>query len=396
MVGKGAEPDAYAFPGTCTEKVPYALGLPWPTGFNLQPADTETPVIPMTAPTVTPPEFNHHKTQAPREPAVPLPNYPHTPVEGDATHPAIVKRWKTAKYTNPRDATVSRRPRLDPDTPYRYIRFGEAYEAPVPQDTCGLTPKRPRNGSDEEPRESKTQEKVISVLGISTPQTDKPISRARARTVSAIGFSAGQVDRFIHRAQEKIISSIKISGDRTLRLVTEAERRLNHPISSVRTHIAKIDNRETPTRQERHTFDSRNGYKKFLKIHRGLTSGEVELAIRGHDWTRHFDCVLSLSQYSWLAGTRLTAALYFNDLPARLKTGVAWNRPSLTKRVGEEIYHEVTCECCNGRPWVSRTKWTDRSPQPQYAAVITAGHLTRLAALEHDPFEMMANACTLR
>lgn len=344
-------------------KMPYASGLPYPKGLKLQTPEDKMSAVPVRVPTVAPPEFDHHRTKAPREPALPLPN-----------HSGI--SWKRVKTRPmPGKGTVAPIAGLDSDTIVQHIHFAEAYLAPVPEGFRRPAPKRSKKHV-KDLRGNKLDKKVISALA------------------DPVGSSADQIDTLSHRSRKRIVSALKASREGSRTLMIAAERALHYPIASINTHIAKRDKRITPSRQECHTFDARNGSKMYLKIYPGLTSGDVERPIRGHDWTKHFDCVLSLSQYSWITGTRLTAALYFHDLPARLKLGVPWRRPSLTQRVAEKIYHEETCECCTERPWASQTSWRDRSPQPQFAAVITVGHLSRTQALGHNAFEIMRHART--
>lgn len=380
---KEAHAAPYAFPGTDAGKVLYTSGLPWPKGLQSGTIDDETSTLPLSVLTVAPSEFDHLRTKAPQEPAVPLPNNAGTSWKRIKIHSILGKRVKDTNDTSPS---------LDPDTVVRRIRFGEAYKAPVPTGFRRLTPAGSKKRVVKDPFESNLKKRVISVFGSSAVTSNTPTSRARAKSVSLMSSSAGKIERLIHGSGAKVVSAFEASGEGTRRLAIGAERKLHRPISTIHTRIAKADNRATPTHQEYHTFVARNGFKMRLRIHRGLASGEVEYPIRGHDWTKYFDCVLSLSQYSWVTGSKITAALYFNNLPARLKTGVPWNRPSLTQRVAEDIYHEVTCECCTERSWVSQTHWRDRSPQPQFAAVITVGHLTRFEALKHNPFEIMGRA----
>lgn len=371
--------------------MPYTSGLPWPKGLNPQTVDDKTSSLTVTASTFAAPEFDHHRMKAPREPAVPLPNYSGMSWKGKKIRLPVWKRGKDTKSAKPNGTTTTSNPKRNPDTTVRHVPLGEAYKAPVPKGSRRSAPIKSGKRAAKGPRELKQEKRVASSPAV---PPSKPASHTMAKAISTIGASAVKIDRLIHGAGESVVSSLKASSEGGRRLATGAERKLHHPISSIHTRLAKSSKRVTPNHQEFHTFNDRTGFKMYLRIYRGLAPGEVEHPIRGHDWTRHFDCVLSMSQYSWLTGSRLTAALYFNNLPARLKAGVPWKRSSLTQRVGEKIYYEETCDCCTARPWVSQTQWIDRSPQPQFAAVVTVGHLTRLHALEHNPFEIMANTRT--
>lgn len=393
MPKKEAQSDPYAFPGAGAEKMPYTSGLPWPKGLNTQTLDDKASSLTMTASTFAAPEFDHHRMKAPREPAVPLPKPSRMPWKGKNIRLPVWKRGKDTKSAKPNGTTAKRNPKLDPNTIARHVPLGEAYKVPVPEGSRRPVPMMSKKRVSKDSRENNPEKQVIALDGDAV-QPNKPTSHMMAKAVSTIGSSAVKIDRLIHGAGESVISSFKASSEGGRRLALGAERKLHHPISSIHTRLAKSSKRVAPTRQEFHTFNDRTGFKMYLRIYRGLAPGEVEHPIRGHDWTRHFDCVLSMSQYSWLTGSRLTAALYFNNLPARLKAGVPWKRPSLTQRVREKIYYEETCDCCTARHWVSQTQWIDRSPQPQFAAVVTVGHLTRLEALKHNPFEIMANART--
>ena len=393
---EAAQLNVYAFPGTDAEMIAYSLGMPWPKGLTPASPNPKSPATPPVAPTVAPSPFDHHTTKEPNEPAVPLPNYPAEPLSGEdaeAVRKAYLTRWASVVGKR-RDLTVSRIPKFDPGTHHRYRRFGEAYEVPIPEVSEPYFFKEKSRLCDKGPRESKVKVTIVSALGGTELHSKKPPSRARATIVSAVGRSVGLLDGMVHRCKSRAIVALKASGDGARRGTTTAKKSLRRPISSTHTRLANVDRRKTSRPAQRYTFRDRTGFTQRLVLHRGIDPGEVEHAIRGHDWTKHFDCALSLSQYSFITGTRITAALYFRDLPARLTLGVPWSRPSLTQRVGEEIYHEVTCECCAERPWVARTRWCERSPSPRFAAVITVGHLTRLDALNHDPFDLMKHART--
>lgn len=163
-----------------------------------------------------------------------------------------------------------------------------------------------------------------------------------------------------------------------------------YTVSSVRTLIAKVDSRPCPA--SRHIFIDTYGSRQRLVLPRGIGHREVEHAVVGrYDWTRDWDCVLSMG----LTGRDdhvVAAAMYFKDLPARLKAGVPWGDAEKTKFSGESIHRETTCICCADREWVCETRFHERAEEPTYAATIKIGHLERMESLSHDPVKITSHS----
>lgn len=163
-----------------------------------------------------------------------------------------------------------------------------------------------------------------------------------------------------------------------------------YSVSSVRTLIAKIDTRPCPA--SRHTFIDMDGFRQCLVLPRGIGHREVEHAVVGrYDWTRDWDCVLSMRLTS-RDDHVVAAAFYFKDLPARLKAGVPWDDAERTKFSGESIHREASCICCAEREWVCESRFHERAGEPAYAATIKVGHLGRMESLSHDPVKIISNS----
>lgn len=164
-----------------------------------------------------------------------------------------------------------------------------------------------------------------------------------------------------------------------------------YSVSSVRTLIAKVDTRPCPA--SRHTFLDTDGFRQRLVLPRGIGHREVEHDVVGrYDWTRDWDCVLSMRQTGRLDDVVVAAVFYFKDLPARLKAGVPWSDAERTRFSGESIHRETTCICCADREWVCETRFHERDENPTYAASIKVGHLERMESLSHDPVKIIANS----
>ncbi|SPO05249.1 uncharacterized protein DNG_07936 [Cephalotrichum gorgonifer] len=163
----------------------------------------------------------------------------------------------------------------------------------------------------------------------------------------------------------------------------------------VRTLIAKCDWRRPV--QEGYLFRDRAGGHQLLALHSGLGPGEVEHPIVGpFDWTREWDCVLSMTQWSRIYGFPVTSSFYFKDLKVRLGRGVPWRNIHRTRLVKERRYREITCYCCVDREWVCESKFLDRSCDPQWAAVIAVGHLSRMQALENNALDVVRHSKVTR
>lgn len=361
---KLAVADPYAMPGSHAGEIPYVGGLPIPKG--MEPIREYSP--PLTAVEIERARFvlpERFKKTAPCDRSEPTdPTMPHE------DRYLSVKRRKWPIVVDPYKSVASFSA-VAIGREESYMHFGEAFRAP--RSKCAW-----RKGEDQheryEPKRPKSKRKHTK----------------DSRVSSLLRTSTARINKKISDMKHDVSLGLRDSADGIDRLAFYAEHGLRDGIAFVNNRVVRIDKRPVPP-EKHYTFTDRLGNKQHIAIHRGLAPFEIEHTIRGDDWTRDYECVLSITQFDWNVNAKVSAALYLNDLPARFQEGVPWGSSSQTKCLGEEIYEEVACECCEDHYWTCRAWWQERAPQPRWAAVTTMNHLTRFGALNQSPFEVMKN-----
>ena len=381
-----------------TASVRYVMGLPSPWVKGKEPSYYAAP-----------PSLNLEVTAIPRV----IPD-PHITMGAEVSHPVLLVPERGAPVVpccEPRSPKleqspfkVSTLPIAGPSQGWSYLYHGEAYPAP------GKYAKRPRFAwigklgicgsmiklfvcsmcnKKQRVKKPKQAEEGIEMTVLNTTSSTGCNARSASGTPARRVGGSSTIPHHKNAANTRGSSQRTPNNNGAVSRIA-GNRHIARPLAWASTVAAKTKRKKNHV--ERYVFRDVSGFRQHMVLYRGLAKGDVEHFVLGHNWTNAFDAVLSLTAYSFHTDTKVSAALYFNDLPLCLEKGVRWRRPGWVQCCREEIRREVTCTCCTATRFSCTRGFCERKCDPGYAAVVKVGHLGHGEALQHCSFDVLANA----